>query len=161
WRGGHEYFMRFKNGDPEAPLAPIGKSDKTGTKVRFWASDKTFSMTEYDFPTLEHRLRELAFLNSGVTITLRDERHVDATEITMHYDGGVEEFVRYLDRSKTPLIAAPILIRADKEGIDIECAMWWNDSYSEMTLCFTNNIPQRDRGTHYTGFAAALTRVIN
>ncbi|MFO1187904.1 MAG: DNA topoisomerase (ATP-hydrolyzing) subunit B [Alphaproteobacteria bacterium] len=161
WRGGHEHFMRFKNGDPEAPLKISGKSDKTGTSVRFWASDKTFTKTEYDAPTLEHRLRELAFLNSGVTITLKDDRHVDSKEVVMRYEGGVLEFVRYLDRSKTPLVAEPILIKTEKDGLGIEAALWWNDSYHETMLCFTNNIPQRDGGTHLAGFRAALTRVVN
>ncbi len=161
WRGGQEFFMRFKHGDPEAPLKAVAKSDKTGTKVRFFPSDKTFTKTEFDAPTLEHRLRELAFLNSGVTIVLRDERHVDASEVVMRYEGGVEAFVRYLDRSKTALVPDPIYINTPKEGIDIEAALWWNDSYHETMLCFTNNIPQRDGGTHLAGFRAALTRVVN
>ncbi len=114
WRGGQEFFMRFKHGDPEAPLKAVAKSDKTGTKVRFFPSDKTFTKTEFDAPTLEHRLRELAFLNSGVTIVLRDERHVDASEVVMRYEGGVEAFVRYLDRSKTALVPDPIYINTPK-----------------------------------------------
>jgi len=161
WRAGHEHFMRFKMGDPEAPLKVVGKSDRTGTKVRFYPSDKIFTHIEFDAPTLEHRLRELAFLNSGVTITLRDERHVDATEVTLRYEGGIVEFVRYLDRSKAPLVPAPIFIQSDKDGTNIEAALWWNDSYHETMLCFTNNIPQRDGGTHLAGFRAALTRVVN
>jgi DNA gyrase subunit B len=161
WRSGQEFFMRFKNGDPEAPLKALGKSDRTGTKVTFWPSDKTFTKLEFDAATLEHRLRELAFLNSGVTIKLRDERHVDPTEVTMRYEGGVEAFARYLDRSKTPLVPSPILIQTEKDGIGIETALWWNDGYHETMLCFTNNIPQRDGGTHLAGFRAALTRVVN
>jgi DNA gyrase subunit B len=161
WRGGKEYFMRFKHGDPEAPLKEVGKSTRTGTRVTFWASDKTFTKLDYDFATLEHRLRELAFLNSGITITMRDARHAEINEIVMKYDGGVEEFVRYLDRSKTPLIPSPILIKAERDNITVEAALWWNDGYHENMLQFTNNIPQRDGGTHLAGFRAALTRVVN
>jgi len=161
WRGGKEHFMRFKNGDPEAPLKVVGSSDKTGTRVTFWASDKTFTKLDYDFATLEHRLRELAFLNSGVTIGLRDARHAEVNEVVMKYDGGVEEFVRYLDRSKTPLIPSPILIKGERDNITVEAALWWNDGYHENMLQFTNNIPQRDGGTHLAGFRAALTRIVN
>ena len=117
-------------------------------------------MIEFDFATLEHRLRELAFLNSGVTIVLSDMRHAVEKREEMRYEGGVEDFVKYLDRNKTPLIPAPIMIKAEREGITVECAMWWNDSYHESVLCFTNNIPQRDGGTHLAGFRGALTRQV-
>ena len=119
--------------------------------MRFLASTATFSNLDYVFKTLEHRLRELAFLNSGVRISLRDERHAEVQEVELHYEGGVREFVRYLDRSKTPLIKAPIYIAGERDGIGVEVAMWWNDSYHETVLPFTNNIPQRDGGTHLAG----------
>ncbi len=134
---------------------------RKGTEVRFLASLTTFSNLDYVYKTLEHRLRELAFLNSGVRISLRDERHAEVQETELHYDGGVREFVRYLDRSKTPLIAEPIFITGEREGIGIEAALWWNDSYYETVLPFTNNIPQRDGGTHLAAFRGALTRTIN
>ena len=115
-------------------------------------------MVEFDFATLEHRLRELAFLNSGVRILLEDYRGPEPRSEEMHYDGGVEAFVRYLDRNKTPLMPAPIISKSERDGITVECALWWNDGYHETVLCFTNNIPQRDGGTHLAGFRAALTR---
>jgi DNA gyrase subunit B len=161
WRAGHEYFMRFKNGDPEAPLKIVGESDKHGTRITFWPSARTFTMTQFDFATLEHRLRELAFLNSGVCITLRDERPIQPVEVTLLYDGGLEAFVRYLDRSKQGLIASPIMIKTERDNITVEAALWWNDTYHEQMFVFTNNIPQRDGGTHLAGFRAALTRVVN
>jgi len=162
WRGGKEHYMRFRHGDAAAPLEVKGDADgRTGTRVTFLPSTGTFTMTEFDFATLEHRLRELAFLNSGVTITLEDKRHVDERKEEMHYEGGLEEFVRYLDRTKTALVEAPVSVRAEKDGITVEAALWWNDSYHENVLCFTNNIPQRDGGTHLAGFRAAMTRVVN
>jgi DNA gyrase subunit B len=162
WRNGDEHHMEFRDGVPVSPLKVISKNnDKRGTEVTFLASPKTFTMTEYDYGTLEHRLRELAFLNSGVNINLTDARHADVKHQQLLYEGGVAAFVRYLDRSKSPLIANPILIRAEKDGIVAEVALWWNDSYHENVLCFTNNIPQRDGGTHLAGFRGALTRVIN
>jgi DNA gyrase subunit B len=162
WRDGSEYFVRFERGETVAPLRRTGPADgKRGTQVRFLASTTTFSNLDYSFKTLEHRLRELAFLNSGVTIGLRDQRHAEAVETKLFYEGGVREFVRYLDRSKTPLIKAPIYIEGERDGIGIEVAMWWNDSYHETVLPFTNNIPQRDGGTHLAGFRGALTRTIN
>jgi DNA gyrase subunit B len=162
WRDGSEHYVRFEGGETVAPLKVVGPADgKRGTQVRFLASTKTFSNLDYSFKTLEHRLRELAFLNSGVKITLRDQRHAEAQESVLAYEGGVREFVRYLDRSKSPLIKAPIHITGERDGIGIEAAMWWNDSYHENMLPFTNNIPQRDGGTHLAGFRGALTRTIN
>jgi DNA gyrase subunit B len=163
WREGKEHFVRFRNGVTEAPLKVIGDaSGQSGTEVTFWPSLETFhNVTEFDYATLEHRLRELAFLNSGVRVALRDERHADKRSEEMRYEGGLAEFVRYVDRSKTALIDAPIMLRAEKDGIGIEVALWWNDTYHEHMLIFTNNIPQRDGGTHLAGFRAALTRVIN
>jgi DNA gyrase subunit B len=161
WREGKEHLLRFHDGDPDAPLAVVGEANgKRGTEVTFLASPKTFTKLEYDFATLEHRLRELAFLNCGVTIVLRDKRGVEKKELVLKYDGGLEAFVRYLDRAKTSLIPNPIMIAADRDGMKVEAALTWNDSYHENMLCFTNNIGQRDGGTHLAGFRAALTRVV-
>jgi DNA gyrase subunit B len=161
WRGGKEYFMEFADGEPVAPLAVIGDAaDRRGTEVTFLPSTGTFTMVEFDFATLEHRLRELAFLNSGVTVVLSDKRHAVEKREEMRYQGGVEEFVKYLDRNKSPLVPKPILIKADRQGVGVECALWWNDGYHENVLCFTNNIPQRDGGTHLAGFRGALTRQV-
>ena len=162
FRNGKEYAMRFTHGVADAPLAVVGEAEgKSGTEVTFLPSTDTFTMTEFDWSTLEHRLRELAFLNSGVTIVLSDRRGVEPKEIEMKYDGGITAFVRYLDRTKTPALERPVSMKADRDGVTVECALWWNDSYHETTLCFTNNIPQRDGGTHLAGFRAALTRVVN
>src|SRR3569623_3314251 len=153
--------MEFRDGDAVAPLTVTGEAgDKRGTQVSFLPSTATFTMVEFDFATLEHRLRELAFLNSGVTIVLSDKRHAVEKREEMRYEGGVEAFVKYLDRSKTPLIPQPIMLKAERDGITVECAMWWNDGYHESVLCFTNNIPQRDGGTHLAGFRGALTRQV-
>ncbi len=161
WRGGKEYFVEFRHGDPIAPLIEVGPSGgKRGTAVTFLASTETFTMVEYDFATLEHRLRELAFLNSGVRIVLTDRRHAEEKRIELFYEGGVEAFVRYLDRNKTALVPSPIMLKAERDGITVEVALWWNDSYHENVLCFTNNIPQRDGGTHLAGFRGALTRQV-
>jgi DNA gyrase subunit B len=161
WRDGQEYFMEFRDGVAVAPLKIAGKAEgKKGTEVSFLPSPKTFTMVEFDFATLEHRLRELAFLNSGVTVVLTDARHAVEKREEMRYEGGIEAFVKYLDRNKTPLIPQPITIRTEREGITVECALWWNDGYHESVLCFTNNIPQRDGGTHLAGFRGALTRQI-
>jgi DNA gyrase subunit B len=161
WRDGKEHSMEFRDGDAVAPLAVTGEAgDRRGTEVTFLASKQTFTMTEFDFATLEHRLRELAFLNSGVTIVLSDMRHAVEKREEMRYEGGVEEFVKYLDRNKNSLISAPIFIKAEREGVAVECALTWNDSYHETVLCFTNNIPQRDGGTHLAGFRGALTRQV-
>jgi DNA gyrase subunit B len=161
WRDGKEWFMEFRNGDAVKPLKEVGKAkDQRGTQVQFLPSPKTFTMTEFDFATLEHRLRELAFLNSGVSITLSDQRHAVEKKVEMKYEGGIEAFVKYLDRTKKPLVSAPITVSTERDGITVECAMWWNDGYHENVLCFTNNIPQRDGGTHLAGFRGALTRQI-
>ncbi len=161
WRDGHEHFMEFHDGDAVAPLAVVGAAyDRRGTEVSFLPSTNTFTMTEFDFATLEHRLRELAFLNSGVTITLSDMRHAVEKRETMRYEGGVEAFVKYLDRNKTALVPQPIVIKAERDGVAVESALWWNDGYHENVLCFTNNIPQRDGGTHLAGFRGALTRQV-
>jgi DNA gyrase subunit B len=161
WRDGKEHFMEFRDGVAVAPLKATGAAkDKRGTEVTFMPSTKTFTMVEFDFATLEHRLRELAFLNSGVLIILADQRHAVEKREEMKYEGGVEAFVKFLDRNKTALIPNPVMIKAEREGITVECAMWWNDGYHESVLCFTNNIPQRDGGTHLAGFRGALTRQI-
>lgn len=161
WRDGQQHFMEFHDGEAVAPLAVVGAAgDKRGTEVTFLPSTKTFTMTEFDFATLEHRLRELAFLNSGVTIVLSDKRHAVEKREEMRYEGGVEAFVKYLDRNKTPLIPQPIVMKAERDGVGIDCALWWNDGYHENVLCFTNNIPQRDGGTHLAGFRGALTRQV-
>ncbi len=161
-RGGKKYEMTFHHGDPAAPLSVTGESHgETGTEVTFTPSTETFTMTEFNFATLEHRLRELAFLNSGVRILLDDKRHVEENKTEFLYEGGLEAFVRYLDRAKTGLIENPILVNAERDGVNVEVAMWWNDSYHENVRCFTNNIPQRDGGTHLAGFRGALTRTVN
>ena len=161
WRNGHEHFVRFKDGVPEAPLAVSGDSPRTGTEITFWPSGQTFTKLGFDFATLEHRLRELAFLNSGVSLELIDARGVEPKSVSLHYDGGLIAFVQYLDRAKQAVHAAPIEMSVENEGITVEVAMEWTDSYHETMLCFTNNIPQRDGGTHLAGFRAALTRTIN
>src|SRR5215470_165649 len=163
WRDGKEHFVRFRNGVTEAPLKVIGDAGaRRGTEVTFWPSAETFhNVTEFDYATLEHRLRELAFLNSGVHVVLKDDRHADKRSEEMRYEGGIAEFVRFIDRSKTALIEAPIMVRGQREDTGVELALWWNDAYHEQVLCFTNNIPQRDGGTHLAGFRAALTRIIN
>ena len=162
WRGGKHHEMTFTNGDVTSPLEVKGDAGgRTGTEITFLPSTETFTMTDFDFSTLEHRLRELAFLNSGITISLTDQRHVEDKVTEMHYDGGLEQFVRYLDRTKSPLIENPVAVSTDRDGITVEAALWWNDSYHENVLCFTNNIPQRDGGTHLAGFRGALTRTVN
>ena len=160
-RDGKKYLARFENGDTVKPLAEVEESDKSGTEVRFLASLDTFSNLDYSFITLENRLRELAFLNSGVRIVLEDLRLSTALKSELFYEGGVKEFVRYIDRSKASMMSYPIYISGDRDDISVEVAMWWNDSYHETVLPFTNNIPQRDGGAHLAGFRGALTRTIN
>ena len=162
WRDDKEHYIEFAHGDAVAPLKVVGDAPgRRGTEVTFQASTETFKNIEWDFATLEHRLRELAFLNSGVNIVLSDMRHAVEKREVMHYDGGVEEFVKYLDRNKKAIVPAPIMVRSENNGIGVEAALWWNDSYHENVLCFTNNIPQRDGGTHLAGFRGALTRQVN
>ncbi|WOI53921.1 DNA topoisomerase (ATP-hydrolyzing) subunit B [Parvularcula sp. LCG005] len=161
YRNGKVHEMEFRNGDAVEDLKVLGDTDKRGTEITFHPSADIFAITEFDFETLERRLRELAFLNSGVRIVLRDARHVDPVELTLHYDGGLVEFVRYLDSSKQAIVSQPLYVTTEKDGITVEAALWWNESYHERVLCFTNNIPQRDGGTHLAGFRGALTRVVN
>ncbi len=161
WRDGEEHFMRFRHGDAEAPLKIVGTTEKRGTRVTFLPSPETFKITDFDFDNLEHRFRELAFLNSGVRLVLQDARHDELKEVELHYEGGIAAFVKWLDRAKTPLIPDPISVTGQRDDIGIEVALEWNDSYYEQVLCFTNNIPQRDGGTHLAAFRAALTRTLN
>jgi len=173
WREGKEYWMRFEHGDavnslevkgdaPKVDQNPDDNGFKKGTRVTFKASTDTFkNVTEFDFEKLEHRYRELAFLNSGVRILIRDKRHEEVVEHDLFYEGGIAAFVRWLDRNKEALISDPISVSAEKDGIGIDVALEWNDSYYENVLCFTNNIPQRDGGTHLAAFRAALTRTLN
>ncbi len=161
WRDGKEHAMEFRHGDPVSALVVVGDANgRRGTEVTFTPSSQTFTMVEFDYTTLEHRLRELAFLNSGVRIVLTDQRHAEIKRQELVYKGGVEAFVTYLDRANVALTEKPIVIRAEKDGIIVEAALEWNNSYHENVLCFTNNIPQRDGGTHLAGFRAALTRQV-
>ncbi len=166
WRDSKEHYMEFANGDAVSPLVVVGPAPiengkpKRGTEVTFLPSTATFTMVEFDYATIEHRLRELAFLNSGVHIVLTDARHAEIKQDDLYYEGGLEAFVRFLDRAKTPLLSAPIMVNGKRDQIAVEVALWWNDSYHENVLVFTNNIPQRDGGTHLAGFRAALTRQI-
>ncbi|MEM0898865.1 MAG: DNA topoisomerase (ATP-hydrolyzing) subunit B [Pseudomonadota bacterium] len=160
-RSGNFHEIEFSHGVASAPLKKVGDAgDYTGTELTFLPSKETFTKTEFSFETLEHRLRELAFLNSGVRILLKDARRADAKEVELIYDGGLREFVRWLDRAKKPLIENPVSISGERDGITVEVALWWNDSYHENVLCFTNNIPQRDGGTHMAGFRGGLTRQV-
>ena len=162
FRDDKEHFMSFTHGEPDAPLKVVGDAPgRRGTEVTFLPSTDTFTKTEFDLGTLEHRLRELAFLNSGVRIILTDKRGVEDKVIELFYEGGIAAFVRYLDRTKQAVLPEPIMIHGEKDGITVDCALWWNDSYHENVLSFTNNIPQRDGGTHLAGFRGALTRVVN
>src|SRR5450432_3585010 len=166
WREGLEHLIEFAGGDAVAPLKVVGPAPvvdgnpKRGTEVTFTPSPETFTMVEFDYATIEHRLRELAFLNSGVRIILTDLRHAEPKREELFYEGGLEAFVRYLDRAKTALIDKPILIKGERDSIGVEVALWWNDSYHENVLPFTNNIPQRDGGTHLIGLRSALTRQV-
>ena len=171
WRDGKEHFVQFSHGDTIAPLKIVGDAPNemrdgkervlTGTEVRFLPSEETFTMVEFDRDTLERRLRELAFLNSGARIILTDERPAESIVTELYYDGGIKAFVEHLDANKTPYLDTPISVTKEIDGITVEAAMWWNDSYHENVKCFTNNIPQRDGGTHLAGFRGALTRTIN
>jgi DNA gyrase subunit B len=164
WRNGQEHWMRFEHGDAVSPLEIKGDAgrERNGTRVTFMPSTDTFkNVTDFDFEKLEHRYRELAFLNSGVHIQLRDKRHADVVSHDLYYEGGIAAFVKYLDRNKVPLVPEPISVSAERDGIGIDVALEWNDSYYENVLCFTNNIPQRDGGTHLAAFRAALTRTVN
>ncbi len=162
WRNGTEHFIRFEHGETVQPLKVVGTSDKhNGTEVTFKPSSGTFTKVEYEFAILERRLRELAFLNSGLAISLKDDRHVPAQEIFFQFKGGLVAFVEWLDQGKEPLFRPPVsLVTKETEGIRVELAMWWNNTPREVALCFTNNIPQRDGGTHQAGFRQALTRVV-
>jgi DNA gyrase subunit B len=162
WRGEHEHAMSFHLGDAKGPLKVVGPADgRRGTRVRFWPSPTIFTKTEFDRATLIHRLRELAFLNSGVTVKFNDLRGAEPFQEVLRYDGGVEAFVRHIDRTRQGLIPQPITVRGERDGISVEAALQWNDGYHENVLCFTNNIPQRDGGTHLAGFRGALTRTVN
>jgi DNA gyrase subunit B len=163
WRDGEEHFMRFAHGDAVAPLKVVGKAaeGQKGTRVTFLPSPATFKITEFDFDKLEHRYRELAFLNSGVRLFLTDARHEEPKTVELYYEGGIAAFVKWLDRTKAPLFPEPIAISGQRDDIGIDVALQWNDSYYENVLCFTNNIPQRDGGTHLAAFRSALTRTLN
>ncbi len=162
WRDGEEHWMRFHHGDAQAPLKVVGPSNgKRGTRVTFFPSAATFKFIDFDYARLEHRFRELAFLNSGVRLVLTDARHAEGKSVDLYYEGGIAAFVKFLDKSKTALIPNPIAITGQANDIGIDVALEWNDSYYEQVLCFTNNIPQRDGGTHLAAFRAALTRTLN
>lgn len=163
WRDGEEHYMRFAHGDAVAPLKVVGKAapGQKGTRVTFLPSPATFKITEFDFEKLEHRYRELAFLNSGVRLFLTDARHEDPKTVELYYEGGIAAFVKWLDRNKQPLMPEPVAINGTRDDVTIDVALEWNDSYYENVLCFTNNIPQRDGGTHLAAFRAALTRTLN
>jgi DNA gyrase subunit B len=161
WRDDEEHFMRFRHGEAEKPLKVVGKTDKRGTRVTFMPSAETFKNIEFDFERLEHRFRELAFLNSGVRLELTDARHEEPKSAELYYEGGIAAFVKWLDRAKTALVPDPIAINGQRDEIGIDVALEWNDSYYENVLTFTNNIPQRDGGTHLAAFRSALTRTLN
>lgn len=161
WRDGDEHFMRFERGEAVAPLAKVGSSDKKGTEVTFKPAADIFAIVQFDFETIEHRLRELAFLNSGVRLILQDLREDEPKEITFFYEGGIQSFVEYLDRGKSSLLESIISVKGEKDGITVEAALEWTTAYHETMLCFTNNIPQKDGGTHLAGFRGALTRTVN
>jgi DNA gyrase subunit B len=162
WRDNEEHYMRFAFGDAVAPLKIVGPAEgKKGTRVTFFPSPATFKITEFDFDKLEHRYRELAFLNSGVRLFLSDARHEETRTVELYYEGGIAAFVKYLDRNKVPLMPDPVAISGTRDDVTIDVALEWNDSYYENVLCFTNNIPQRDGGTHLAAFRAALTRTLN
>ena len=158
-RNGKVHRMRFEHGEPLEDLKVVDSYEgRSGTAVRFLPSVDTFGSIEFDFGVLEHRLRELAFLNSGVRIVLEDRRHVDARRVELFYEGGAEAFVKYLDRNRTAVVKQAIMMQGERDGITVEAALQWNDGFHENVLCFTNNIPQKDGGTHLAGFRAAMTR---
>ena len=162
WRNDKEYYARFSDGNTVKHLEEVGEAvGKHGTKVTFHPSAEIFTVTEFNFDTLEHRMWELAFLNSGVHLRLIDNRSGEPKEIDMEYEGGIKEFVKYLDASKNSLHGEPFFLRGEENGITVEVSMEWTDSYHETCLCFTNNIPQRDGGTHLAGLRGALTRTVN
>ena len=162
FRDGEEHFVEFNKGEATNPLSIINKNiNKNGTKVTFYPDKNIFSDTEFDSKILKQRFREMAFLNSKITIIFSDERNADKKESAFHYEGGINEFVKHLDKSKKPLIETPINIEGFKNNIEFNCSLWWNDSYYEQILTFTNNIRQKDGGTHLSGFRSALTRVVN
>ncbi len=161
-RDNKRYFMTFKDGDAQSSLEIIGDcGEETGTEIKFLPSKKIFTMIEFDRRVLEKKLRELAFLNSNISILLQDLRKDEPWEKVMSYEGGLKEFVKYLDQTKKPMIEEPISLSANKGGVEVNLALWWNDSYYETVNCFTNNIPQKDGGTHLAGLRGALTRVVN
>ncbi|GER02646.1 DNA gyrase subunit B [Iodidimonas nitroreducens] len=162
WRNDKEHWMRFERGEPVADLVERGSAHgQSGTRITFLPSKDTFVHTEFDFSRLEHRFRELAFLNSGVRIQIEDKRHVEPKIVNLFYEGGITAFVKYIDRTRNSVIGEPVSMIGEREGITVEVAMQWNDSYHENVFCFTNNIPQRDGGTHLAAFRAALTRTVN
>ena len=162
YRNGNEYEINFKNGKAEKPLKEIGfVKNKNGTLITFSPDKNIFSNIHFDLKILRQRFREMAFLNSSITLTLSDNREADKKVSDFHYEGGIKEFVKYLDKSKKSLIDQPMFIEGEKNKIKFSCALWWNDSYYEQILSFTNNIRQKDGGTHLSGFRSALTRVVN
>lgn len=162
WRNDKEYYARFENGVTTKHLEEVGEAiGQHGTRVTFHPASEIFTITEFSFDTLEHRMRELAFLNSGVHLRLIDNRTSETRTVDFQYEGGIKEFVKYIDQSKNSLHQEPFSLSGEKDGITVEAALEWTDGYHETCLCFTNNIPQRDGGTHLAGLRAALTRTIN
>ena len=162
YRDDSEYEINFKNGRSDEPLKKLGISkDRNGTSVTFTPDKNIFSNTQFDLKILKKRFREMAFLNPSINLSLNDDREADKKSHNFHYEGGIKEFVKYLDKAKKSLINQPIYIEGNKNNIEFNCALWWNDSYYEQILPFTNNIRQKDGGTHLSGFRSALTRVVN